>query len=157
HAPAIDAQTQGVAGAVIYLRGVDPRRARPWDLPPAIVEMGDFKLRVLQGSQEHATGFIRRGDTVEFRCGGPARPTLGARGAAFCSLPFPIRGRPCTRVLGRSGTVELSSGAGHFWMRSHLFVDDHPYYTRTDTTGRFTLSRVPPGEYEVVCWHPDWH
>jgi hypothetical protein len=83
--------------------------------------------------------------------------SLQARGAAFFSLAFPPDSQPCQRILEHAGTVELSSGVGHFWMRGHLFVDDHPYYTHTDHTGRFTLERVPPGRYEVVAWHPDWH
>lgn len=41
-------------------------------------------------------------------------------------------------------------------MRAYVFVDDHPYYTRTDREGRFTLEQVPPGQYEVVCWMPNW-
>src|SRR5207244_1827843 len=49
------------------------------------------------------------------------------------------------------------SGTGQFWMRAYLFVDDHPYYTRTDSAGRFSLSQVPEGEYELVCWLPNWH
>jgi len=52
--------------------------------------------------------------------------------------------------------VELTSAAGHFWMRGYLFVDDHPYYVRSDAEGRFRLTNVPPGHYEVVCWRPDW-
>ena len=56
----------------------------------------------------------------------------------------------------RNGLVELSSGAGQFWMRAYLFVDDHPYYARTGADGRFTLSQAPPGDYELVCWMPDW-
>jgi hypothetical protein len=36
-------------------------------------------------------------------------------------------------------------------------VDDHPYYTRTDAAGRFTLSQVPAGDYELVAWLPSWH
>ena len=23
--------------------------------------------------------------------------------------------------------------------------------------GRFELKEVPPGTYELVCWHPNWH
>jgi hypothetical protein len=42
-------------------------------------------------------------------------------------------------------------------MRGYVFVDDHPYYSRTDSRGRFTLPQVPPGRYELVCWLPDWH
>jgi hypothetical protein len=42
-------------------------------------------------------------------------------------------------------------------MRAHLFVADHPYLTRTDAEGRFSLEQVPPGAYELACWLPDWH
>jgi hypothetical protein len=42
-------------------------------------------------------------------------------------------------------------------MRAHLFVDDHPYYARTDAGGHFELPRVPPGKYQIVCWMPNWH
>jgi hypothetical protein len=157
HAPAVDRRGCGVAGAVVFLRGVDPRRARPWDLPVVTVELRGFRVCIRQGDAEETTGFVRRGDAVEFRSAQRELDTLVARGDAFFALAFPPGGRPCTRVLGRRGTVELSSGAGHFWMRGHLFVDDHPYYARTDATGAFTLPQVPPGEYEVVCWHPDWH
>ena len=58
--------------------------------------------------------------------------------------------------MDRKGVVELSSGAGQFWMRAYLFVDDHPYYARTDAAGGFGLAQVPPGDYDLVCWLPDW-
>ena len=47
NAPTVDAKTRGVAGAVLYLRGVDAQRARPWDLPPVRVEQEAFVDDVL--------------------------------------------------------------------------------------------------------------
>src|SRR5262249_32093547 len=58
------------------------------------------------------------------------------------------------RRLGQSGVVELSSASGQCWMRAALFVSDHPYLTRTAADGSFTLSQVPPGTYDLVCWLP---
>ena len=83
--------------------------------------------------------------------------SLHMRGAAFFARAFSDPDQPCSQRLERKGIVELSSGCGYFWMRGWLFVGDHPYYTHTDTEGRFTLPQVPPGEYELVCWLPDWH
>jgi hypothetical protein len=83
--------------------------------------------------------------------------SLHADGAAFFTLPFPDPNRPLERKLDRPGTVEVSSNAGFFWMRAYLFVSDHPYFTRTDAQGRFEISAVPAGDYEVVCWMPNWH
>jgi hypothetical protein len=155
NAPAIDPSSRGVGDAVVFLRGIDPRRARPWDHPPVRVEMRDWQLHVLQGADAR-TGFVRRGGGVEMVSTQPVFHSLQARGAAFFALAFPDPGEPCTRRLTRPGVVELSSPAGYYWMRAYLFVADHPYYTRTDAAGRFTLPRVPPGEYEAVCWLPDW-
>lgn len=155
HAPAITGDG-GVAGAVVFLCGVDPRRARPWDHPPVRVELRAFQARVIQGGAAVGCGFVRRGDTVAIASAQDVFHALRARGAAFFALTFPPGGRPCTRRLDRCGAVELTSAAGYFWMRGHLFVDDHPYYTRSDAAGRFTLPQVPPGTYEVVCWLPDW-
>ena len=35
-----------------------------------------------------------------------------------------------------------------------MLAFDHPYvFGPTDTSGRFTLSQVPPGTYDLVVWH----
>jgi hypothetical protein len=153
----VDARSHGVGGAVVFLRDIDPRRARPWDHPPVRVVMRDRQFHVLQGGADTRVGFVRRGEAVEMASEESAFHSVQARGAAFFSLVFPDAGDARRRTLTRPGRVELSSGAGYFWMRAHLFVDDHPYYTRTDPEGCFRLDRVPPGEYDVVCWLPDWH
>ena len=37
-----------------------------------------------------------------------------------------------------------------------LFVLAHPLVARPDQKGQFTLLEVPEGEYDLVCWLPDW-
>ena len=41
----------------------------------------------------------------------------------------------------------------HGWMRGWIVVMEHPYYAVTDGEGKFSLSDVPAGEYEVKIWH----
>jgi hypothetical protein len=156
HAPHIDPQTRGVAGAIVFLRGIDPRRGRPWDHPPVHVEQRGYQFHVRQGDAVAKTGFVRRGGALEMVSGDAEFYALHAGGAAFFSLMFPDPDQPLTRRLTDNGLVELTSAAGHFWARAYLFVDEHPYYTRTDEQGRFTLPQVPPGRHEVVCWLPSW-
>jgi hypothetical protein len=156
HAPRIDAASRGVADAVLFLRAVDPRHARPWDHPPVRVELRDYQIRICQGERASNSGFVRRGEEIEMVSRQAIFHSLRVRGAAFFARAFPDVDRPCTRRLDRAGLVELSSGCGYFWMRGHLFVADHPYYTHSDAEGRFTLPQVPPGRYELVCWLPDW-
>ncbi|MGH7169445.1 MAG: carboxypeptidase-like regulatory domain-containing protein [Gemmataceae bacterium] len=155
--PRIDAATKGVAGAVVFLRGIDPQRSRPWDHLPVCVELRDYQIHVCQGDREDTSGFVRRGDSIEMVSRQSLFHTLRVRGAAFFARAFPDADRPCTQRLDRSGLVELRSGCGYFWMHGRLFVDEHPYYTHTDAQGLFTLPQVPPGRYELVCWLPNWH
>lgn len=157
HAPAIDPAGNGLAEAIVYLRGVDPHKARPWDHPSVRVESRQGQLNVYQGATVTRTGFLAPGDSIEMVSRETWLEFITGREAAYFSLPFPDPDQPITRRLDRPGRVELASGAGHYWMRAHLFVADHPYFARTDSKGRFTLSQVPTGEYEIVCWHPNWH
>jgi hypothetical protein len=156
NAPAIDPPNRGVAGAVVFLRGVPADRARPWDHAAVRVEQRDRRLHILQGEAASRVGFVRTGDEVEMVSRDPLFHALHAGGVAFFSLTFPDPDQPRSRRLTSRGLVELTSAAGYYWMRGYLFVDDHPYYTRTDAQGRFRLDRVPPGRYELVCWHPSW-
>ncbi|MBN9517339.1 carboxypeptidase regulatory-like domain-containing protein [bacterium] len=154
--PRIDPDTRAVAGAIVFLRGVDPAVARPWDHPPVRVELVERGIRVRQGAEVGRVGFVRRGDAVELVSRDPVYHVLRGRGAAFFSLALPEREQVRTRTFTDPGRVELSSGAGYYWASADLFVTDHPYWTTTDAAGRFTLSGVPAGRVEVVVWHPGW-
>jgi hypothetical protein len=157
NAPVVDRRSKGVGNAVVFLRGVDPEKAKPWNHLPVCVEQRDYQLHVLQGGADSQVGFVRRGDAVAMVSRQDAFHSLHAGGAAFFTLAFPDRDEPLARKLNQSGVVELTSAAGYFWMRAYLFVDEHPYYCRTDATGRFALDQVPAGNYELVCWVPNWH
>jgi len=158
HAPQVHPTSRGVRHAVVCLNHVDPARSRPWDHAPARVALRSRALHVLgQGSEAAIIGFVRRGAEVEFVNEDIHYHLLYGRGAAFFALPFALADRVTPRRLDKTGVVELSAGAGQFWMRGYLFVDEHPYYALTDDDGRFELTQVPEGEYEIIAWLPSWH
>lgn len=156
NAPSIDRFTRGVGGAVVYLRAVNISQAKPWDLKPVEVEFRDLQLVVKQGERTGRTGFVRRGEPVTVQSRESVPHTLRARGVAFFALAFPEPDAPLTRSFDTCGRVELTSGAGYYWQAADLFVCDHPYYTVTDSEGRFQFAHVPAGEYDLVAWHPNW-
>ena len=121
------------------------------------VELRDDQIHVCQGDHDGRSGFVRRGDAITMVSRQNNFQSLQVRGPAFFARSFPDPHQSCTRRLDRAGLVELMSGCGYFWMHGRLFVDEHPYYTHTDREGHFTLPQVPPGEYQLVCWLPDWH
>lgn len=154
--PKIDPKTRAVADAVVFLRGIDPAVARPWDLPPVRIEMGSGRITVVQGERRSRAGFVRRGDSITVVSTEPVYHVLRGRGDAFFSLTLPEPNRPVTRTLKVPGRVELSSGTGLYWASADLFVADHPYYALTDAEGRFAFDGVPSGPLEVVVWIPGW-
>jgi hypothetical protein len=156
NAPAIDPRSRGVGNAVVFLRGVAPAVSRPWDLPPVQVAIRDHRFDVHQGTGIGHYGFVRRGQSVEIVSKQPVHQMVRATGSAYFNLALVEPELPRTRTLPRHGVVELSNAINCFWMRAYLFVDDHPYYVRTDSSGRFVLRDVPPGRYELVCWMPSW-
>jgi len=155
--PQIKSPGNGVGGAVVYLRRVDAAKSKPWDLPSARIALKNGVICVEQGAGDFATGFVRLGDSVEMISRSSNFDQLRANGAAFFTIPFPDADKPLQRAFKRSGVVEFSSGVNHFFARSWLFVTEHPYYARTDYDGNFVLPNVPEGNYEIVCWLPNWH
>ncbi len=156
NAPRIARATRGVGNAVVFLRGIDPQRARPWDRSPVRVVQAGYAFHLLEGGTEVAPAFVRAGSSVEFVSLDPVFHALHLDGAEFFTLMFPDPDQPLMRRLERKGLIELSSAAGYCWMRAYLFVSDHPYFARTDPDGRYQLDGIPPGAYELVCWLPSW-
>lgn len=41
----------------------------------------------------------------------------------------------------------------HPWMKAWTTVTDHPYFAVSDTNGKYEITGIPPGTYEVEFWH----
>jgi len=41
----------------------------------------------------------------------------------------------------------------HPWMNAWVAVFNHPFYSATATDGKFTISGLDPGTYEITAWH----
>jgi len=56
------------------------------------------------------------------------------------------------KILRKSGLLSVQCDA-HEFMQGWLWVVDNPYAVVTKGDGKFELSDVPPGTYEIVVWH----
>jgi plastocyanin len=41
----------------------------------------------------------------------------------------------------------------HPWMSAYIAVFTHPFFSATATDGKFTISGLDPGTYEITAWH----
>jgi hypothetical protein len=75
---------------------------------------------------------------------------------------FAMFNKPLTPETMATKTVRLRNG--HYLFRTQCGVHDfmqswgmavgNPYFAVTGADGRFTIPDLPPGEYDVLAWHP---
>jgi len=139
----------GVANTVVYLKNITAGKAL--DLPEQRRHLDQKHCRyiphILLVPENGTLSMISSDNTLH---------TIHMEGAASFNLPFPFTDRPITRNMATPGLVHLRCNGGHVWMNAEMMVVSHPYYAVTDESGRFELTDVPPGTYQVVAWHEGW-
>lgn len=55
--------------------------------------------------------------------------------------------------LRRGHLITIDCNA-HNWMAAWVYTSASPYIAITTVDGEFEINDIPPGEYEVVAWHP---
>lgn len=80
---------------------------------------------------------------------------IGRARRSMFNIAQPAAGQVDTRVLKtrRGHLVEIDCDA-HNWMSAWIYLSHHPYVTITDDQGRFTISDIPPGQFDIAVWHP---
>ncbi len=68
------------------------------------------------------------------------------------NLNFPKKDQFMTMPIKVTGLHQIQCDA-HIWMRSFVYVSEHPYVAITDSSGNFEIKDLPPGRYEVKIWH----
>ena len=161
-APVLElAPSGGVIGAVVWLDDIARGKPLPGaDAPAAELAFDGCVLR------PRAVLVPGPGGKLAVRNEDPVRhvATLRFRGVAWldsqgegertlAEWPMPLVGQRFEIALDRPGIVEVEgepAPAAH----ALAIVPRHPYFAITDADGRYRLSGVPPGRYQVRAWHP---
>jgi hypothetical protein len=140
----------GVANTVVFLKNISSGKAM--DIPQARRFLNQKQCRY-----EPHIMLVPENSNLEMKSSDAVLHTLHMDGAASYNLPFPFTNQVVERPMNTPGLVNLKCNGGHVWMNGVVFVVSHPYYAVTEEDGRFKLTDVPPGQYEIVAWHEGWN
>ncbi len=75
-------------------------------------------------------------------------------GQSVFHVAMPLEGMQLIRRLPpQPGVLDIRCDV-HPWMRATLRTFDHSHFTTSGPDGRFRLSGLSPGEWELHLWHP---
>jgi hypothetical protein len=139
----------GVANTIVYIRNISQGKAMNLPAPRRSLDQKHCRY------EPHIL-LVPRTAEIAMKSSDAVLHTVHMDGAASFNVPFPFPDRVITRNMDTPGLVNLRCNGGHVWMNAEMMVVPHPYYAVTDLNGRFELTDVPPGDYEVVAWHEGW-
>ena len=140
----------GIANTVVFLKNIS--RGKAMDLPGGRQFLNQKTCRY----EPHIL-LVPQNGKLQMMSSDPILHTVHMKGAANYNLPFPYPNQIISRPVRSPGVVDIKCNAGHIWMNAEILVVPHPYYAVTDEAGRFQITAVPPGEYEIEAWHEGWH
>jgi hypothetical protein len=139
----------GVANTVVFLRNISHGKAMDLPEPKRFLDQKHCRY------EPHIL-LVPQSAVLRMKSSDATLHTVHMDGAATYNLPFPFTNQIISRPMPSAGVVNLRCNGGHAWMNAEILVVPHPYYAVTDESGRFQLTDVPPGEYEIVAWHEGW-
>jgi hypothetical protein len=139
----------GVANTVVFLKNISQGKAMDLPEPRRFLDQKHCRY------EPHVL-LVPENGPLQMKSSDAVLHTVHMDGAASYNLPFPFTNQTVSRTMPSAGLVNLRCNGGHAWMNAEIFVVSHPYYAVTDESGRFELTGVPPGQYQIVAWHEGW-
>lgn len=160
----------GLRNAIVLLEGIET--GKPFEVSVPLIEARDcmfqpFMTIVRNG---HAVEVINMDPVMHDIQGYETSPEAGARVLFNSPLVMNYQHRrgdihaTHNHAPGASlvGPIYLNKGRRTFYMQCgfHAYMEswamavNNPYYSLTDAEGKFSITGIPPGTYQLVVWHP---
>jgi plastocyanin len=145
----VDQGSRGITEVVVSLEGVTKGKPFP-DTSTLVLENRTCRFF-------HRTNAVPVGSTLEIRNTDPILHNTHIRkdtrmGPTLINVSQPVGTKAILKPLSVPGFFDTRCDA-HPFMVGSVHVFEHPYFTVTDETGSFAISKVPPGTYQLRIWH----
>jgi plastocyanin len=159
----IHGEDRALANCVVYLKSISkgkdwPEKMRSDDLRAMIDQKGCMYIPHVQWVRKDTQLEIGNSDQADHNIHG-YRESMETTQFNFISPPGTKQTEISNAFLEKAGKYIVKCDI-HPWMSAYVHVVNHPYYdvtsekaTEGKKPGEYVLTDVPPGEYEVVCWH----
>ena len=140
-------KTGGLKNAVVIVEGVKRGKAMPAAAQSAQIDQNKCEylphVQVMAVNTEIA---LRNSDpilhNIQFFQGDNS----------LFNMAQPVQGQVNKRKIDKAGNIYVEC-AVHGWMQGNVIVVDNPYYAVSDENGKFSITDLPPGKYQVKIWH----
>lgn len=135
----------GLANVVLYVKDVEGEFEPPAE--PAVLDQVGCRYT------PHVV-CMQTGQTLQVKNSDPLIHNV--RSFSEENRPFNMgqpEGNVREKVLRREELAIKVKCDIHTWMKSYLFVFDHPYFAVTGEDGAFSIEGLPAGEHTVAAWH----
>ena len=162
-----DEATLGVGNVVVYLKSIDqgkdwPEAMKSEDRTVTIDQKGCQYHPHVQWARPGTQAVVLNGDRADHNIHGFKSPidkaSLSDTKFNFASEPDTKKDQIADAFLEDAAKYIIKCDI-HPWMNAFVFVVPHPYYVVTTAVdgegckaGEFTLTDVPPGDYELLWW-----
>jgi len=163
------AEDGGLKDTVVLLSEV--KKGKPFKFEPPTIEARDCRfLPFVTVVRNHDDVVVMNMDPVMHDIQAYETSQLGPRVLFNTPLPMnphhqrnvgadtheQLAGQPMKETINmtKDRKIFVMQCGFHAYMESWGMAVSNPYYQVTGSDGRFSLTDVPPGEYNLVAWHP---
>ena len=139
----------GVKNVIVALQDVEKGKAMPEE--DLTIDNKACQFVPLVGVTYKGSQFVVKNSDPIFHNTSLGLVMKGRRSTVY-NLALPTQNMTIKKPVRRTGLHNVKCDA-HKWMRAYVYAARNPYVALSDENGKFEITDILPGKYEVLVWH----